>query len=96
MYILHIYIYNIYTKIQTHRKEENYHLLNIHSVVMLCSNLPYTIHRTVTTVSIQLTEGWEAGPEHLASSVSAAVPCSAAQCWKLKLHLELTPPNLTE
>lgn len=51
MYILHIYIYNIYTKIQTHRKEENYHLLNIHSVVMLCSNLPYTIHRMVTTVS---------------------------------------------
>lgn len=31
MNILHIYIYIIHTKIQTHRKEENYHLLNIHS-----------------------------------------------------------------
>lgn len=66
--IYYTYIFIIYTKIQTYRKEENYHLLHIHSVVMLCSNLTYTIHRTAILCPHSSQKAEEAGPEHLAST----------------------------
>lgn len=91
------YIFIIYTKIQTHRKEENYHLLHIHSVVMLCSNLTYTIHRTVILCSHSSQKAEEAGPEHLASTASLlplpAVALSAGSSNSPKSQSEIRVPG---